>query len=109
MLIIPKSVFPAFFTLYVSKEKQSSVQAMQFSNGLTNPLGLWLGHLMFDTVWTLILSTLIIIVFATASNVFNGLGFFVSKIRVNSQPLMTETSGLYWCSMELLVLCLHIA
>jgi hypothetical protein len=82
---------------------------MQFSNGLTNPLGLWLGHLMFDTVWTLILSTLIIVVFATASNVFNGLGFFVSKTRVDSQPLMTKSSGLYWCCMELLGLCLHIA
>ncbi|KAF8634881.1 hypothetical protein AX15_000635 [Amanita polypyramis BW_CC] len=69
------SVFPAFFTLYVSKERQSSVQAMQFSNGLTNPLGLWLGHLMFDTVWTVILSTIVAIVFATASNAFHGVGF----------------------------------
>lgn len=76
---VPKSVFPAFFALYVSKEKQSSVQAMQFSNGLTNPLGLWLGHLIFDTVWTVILSTIIAIVFATVSNAFHGVGFFVSN------------------------------
>jgi ATP-binding cassette subfamily A (ABC1) protein 3 len=52
------------------------VQAMQFSNGLHNPIGLWLGHLMFDTIFTLIMSTIVIIVFAAASNQFHGLGFF---------------------------------
>ncbi|KAH9926492.1 uncharacterized protein B0H18DRAFT_1118977 [Fomitopsis serialis] len=54
------SVFPAFFSLYVSKERRSAVQAMQLSNGLSNPVGL----------------CVIIIVFATASNQFAGLGFF---------------------------------
>ncbi|KAM6499563.1 hypothetical protein JOM56_005071 [Amanita muscaria] len=73
---IAMSVYPAFFALYVSRERRSSVQAMQSSNGLTNPLGLWLGHLMFDTIWTIILSTIIIIVFSTVSRGFQGLGFF---------------------------------
>lgn len=50
---------------------------MQMSNGLGDPIGLWLGHLMFDTIASVILSTIIIIVFATASNQFQGLGFFV--------------------------------
>ncbi|KAJ7447207.1 hypothetical protein FB451DRAFT_1343436 [Mycena latifolia] len=70
------SVFPAFFALYVSKERRSSVQAMQFSNGLHNPVGLWLGHLMFDTIFTLIMATIVIIIFAAVSNQFHGLGFF---------------------------------
>ncbi|KAJ6601121.1 hypothetical protein DFH09DRAFT_1020416 [Mycena vulgaris] len=70
------SVFPAFFALYVAKERRSSVQAMQFSNGLHNPIGLWLGHLMFDTIFTVIMSTVVIIVFAAVSNQFHGLGFF---------------------------------
>ncbi|KAJ6479217.1 hypothetical protein C8R47DRAFT_1019314, partial [Mycena vitilis] len=70
------SVFPAFFALYVSKERRSSVQAMQFSNGLHNPIGLWLGHLAFDSIFTVIMATIVIIIFAAASNQFHGLGFF---------------------------------
>ncbi|KIM45099.1 hypothetical protein M413DRAFT_65825 [Hebeloma cylindrosporum] len=70
------AVYPAFFALYVSKERQSSVQAMQLSNGLTDPLGLWLGHLMFDTIAVVLLSTVIIVIFGTVSNQFHGLGFF---------------------------------
>ncbi|KAG7099993.1 hypothetical protein E1B28_001784 [Marasmius oreades] len=70
------SVYPAFFAIYVSKERVSAVQAMQFSNGLTNTAGLWLGHLMFDSIFAVISATIIIIVFATASNQFHGPGFF---------------------------------
>ena len=72
------AVFPAFFALYVSRERRSSVQAMQFSNGLSNPIALWLGHLLFDSVFTVILATLITIIFTTASDKFHGLGLFVS-------------------------------
>ncbi|KAF8204260.1 hypothetical protein K438DRAFT_1670421 [Mycena galopus ATCC 62051] len=70
------SIFPAFFALYVSKERRTSVQAMQFSNGLHNPIGLWLGHLAFDTMFTVLMSTVVIIIFAAVSNQFHGLGFF---------------------------------
>ncbi|KAI0042590.1 P-loop containing nucleoside triphosphate hydrolase protein [Auriscalpium vulgare] len=70
------AVYPAFFSLYVSRERRSSVQAMQFSNGLSNPVGLWLGHLLFDSMFVVAASTIIIIVFASASNQFHGLGFF---------------------------------
>ncbi|KZT02088.1 P-loop containing nucleoside triphosphate hydrolase protein [Laetiporus sulphureus 93-53] len=70
------SVFPAFFSLYVSKERRSSVQAMQLSNGLSNPVGLWLGHLMFDSMFSIIISSVMVIVFAAASNQFAGLGLF---------------------------------
>ncbi|KAG5653904.1 hypothetical protein H0H81_009496 [Sphagnurus paluster] len=70
------AVFPAFFALYVSRERRSSVQAMQMSNGLGDPIGLWLGHLMFDTIVSTMLATIIIIVFAVAAPQFQGLGFF---------------------------------
>ncbi|KDR85851.1 hypothetical protein GALMADRAFT_389530 [Galerina marginata CBS 339.88] len=68
------AVFPAFFTLYVAKERHSSVQAMQLSNGLSNPLGLWLGHLMFDSMFTVIVATFIAIVYSLLGNKFQGVG-----------------------------------
>ncbi|KAI0714652.1 P-loop containing nucleoside triphosphate hydrolase protein [Earliella scabrosa] len=70
------AVYPAFFSLYVAKERRSSVQAMQLSNGLSDPIGLWLGHLLFDSIFAVIVATLIVIIFAAASNQFTGLGFF---------------------------------
>ena len=72
------AVYPAFFSLYVAKERRSAVQAMQLSNGLADPVGMWLGHLLFDSAFGVVAATLIAIVFAAASNQFNGLGFFVS-------------------------------
>ena len=51
---------------------------MHMSNGLSDPVGLWLGHLMFDSIFSVILATIIVIVWATSSNQFHGLGFFVS-------------------------------
>ncbi|KAH6912539.1 nod factor export ATP-binding protein I [Coprinopsis sp. MPI-PUGE-AT-0042] len=69
------SLFPAFYTLYVARERQSSVQAMQLSNGLSDPLGLWLGHLLFDTISVVVATTIIAAVYAgTASGKFYGLG-----------------------------------
>jgi hypothetical protein len=50
---------------------------MQLSNGLSDPVGLWFGHLMFDTIFSVILSTIIIIIFSATSNQFHGLGQFV--------------------------------
>ena len=67
--------------MYVSKERQSSVQAMQLSNGLADPVGLWLGHLMFDSVFSVVSATIIIIIFAAVSNQFHGLGLYVSHFR----------------------------
>ncbi|KIJ26323.1 hypothetical protein M422DRAFT_77023 [Sphaerobolus stellatus SS14] len=69
------AVYPAFFALYPTMERRSSIQAMQLSNGLINPIGLWLGHLMFDGVFVVILSTIIVIIFATVSDQFNGIGY----------------------------------
>ncbi|KAF9479407.1 P-loop containing nucleoside triphosphate hydrolase protein [Pholiota conissans] len=68
------SIFPAFFTIYIANERQSSVQAMQLSNGLANPLGMWLGHLMFDSIFSVITATVIVIVYATVKEKFQGIG-----------------------------------
>ncbi|KIK34896.1 hypothetical protein CY34DRAFT_17399 [Suillus luteus UH-Slu-Lm8-n1] len=70
------AVFPAFFSLYVSRERRSAVQAMQLSNGLSDPVGLWIGHLLWDSIFSVILATIIVIVFAATTNQFTGLGFF---------------------------------
>ena len=55
------------------------MQAMQLSNGLTNPLGLWLGHLMFDSITVVILSSVIVLIFGFSSigSQFHGLGYLV--------------------------------
>ncbi|KAG9080565.1 hypothetical protein FRC06_006412, partial [Ceratobasidium sp. 370] len=68
-------LWPAFFVLYVSAERCSSVQAMQLSNGMT-PAGLWLGHLLFDLPWITLISTVICIVLGIATNQFYALGVF---------------------------------
>ena len=78
---------------------------MQLSNGLADPVGLWLGHLLFDSVFVVLLSTIIIIIFAAvAGNRFFGLGFFVSQyMHVNSMLLtLLKCSGLSLFYMELL-------
>lgn len=86
-----QGVFPAFFALYVSMERRSSIQAMQFSNGLTNPAGLWLGHLMFDGLFCVLLSTVIVIIFAATTTQFNGLGYVVSHLSVKFRELRIES------------------
>lgn len=47
---------------------------MQFSNGISNPAGLWLGHLLFDSIFYIIAATILVAVFAAHSTVFQGLG-----------------------------------
>ncbi|KAJ7511663.1 P-loop containing nucleoside triphosphate hydrolase protein [Mycena galericulata] len=68
------AVFPAFSALYVARERQSTVKTMQLSNGISNPIGLWLGHLLFDSISTLILATALVLIFAFLSQQFYGLG-----------------------------------
>ncbi|KIM34443.1 hypothetical protein M408DRAFT_60324 [Serendipita vermifera MAFF 305830] len=64
-------VFPAFFTLYVTKERRSAVQAMQLSNGIANPASLWFGHLMFDGMFGVIVSIIVAVVFSKVSTQFS--------------------------------------
>ena len=75
---------------------------MQFSNGLTDTIGLWLGHLMFDVIWSILLSSIIIIIFAAVSNQFHGLGFLVGFffcLRGVHSAKRIYYSGLFWCFM----------
>ncbi|KAG6374623.1 hypothetical protein JVT61DRAFT_3986 [Boletus reticuloceps] len=73
---VAMAVYPAFFSLYVSRERRSSVQAKQLLNGLSDPIGLWLSHLLWDSIFGVIIATIVVIVFATVSNQFYGLGLF---------------------------------
>ncbi|KAH6912560.1 nod factor export ATP-binding protein I [Coprinopsis sp. MPI-PUGE-AT-0042] len=69
------AMLPSFYTLYVAKERQSSVQAMQLSNGLSDPLGLWLGHLLFDSASVAVATTVTTAVYAgVAGAYFHALG-----------------------------------
>jgi hypothetical protein len=59
------------------------VKAMQYSNGLASPMGLWLGHIMFDSIVVLATSSTIIIIFAiVARSQMSGLGFFVRLLHL---------------------------
>ncbi|KAJ7920707.1 hypothetical protein B0H13DRAFT_2421286 [Mycena leptocephala] len=68
------AVFPAFSALYVARERQSAVKTMQLSNGISNPVGLWCGHLLFDSIPIFVMATLVVILFAHLSHQFYGLG-----------------------------------
>ena len=79
MLTSYQGVFPAFFTLYVTKERRSAVQAMQLSNGIANPASLWFGHLMFDGMFGIIVSIIIAVVFSKVSTQFSYIPLYVSS------------------------------
>lgn len=70
---------------------------MQFSNGLSNPAGLWLGHLLFDSMFGVFCATILTIVFAAKSTFFQGLGYLVSSShsgdRSNDLVFFTSSSG----------------
>ncbi|EIW75760.1 hypothetical protein CONPUDRAFT_131199 [Coniophora puteana RWD-64-598 SS2] len=68
-------IYPAFFAVYVSTERHTSVKAMQRSNGLSSALGLWTGHLMFDSSFVVVISSLVVIAFAASGRFFE-LGFY---------------------------------
>lgn len=68
------------------------MQAMQLSNGLANPVGLWLGHLMFDSLFTVFIATVIVAVFSTVSNKFHGPGFLVRVFPLRDDGTEYQTS-----------------
>ncbi|KAF7368202.1 p-loop containing nucleoside triphosphate hydrolase protein [Mycena venus] len=68
------AVFPSFFALYVAKERESSLKSMQLSNEISNPVDLRLGHLLFDSIPTFIMTTLVVILFTIVPDQFYGLG-----------------------------------
>jgi len=85
---------------------------MQLSNGLANPVGLWLGHLMFDSLFSIFIATVIVVVFSTVSDKFHGPGFLVRvsplRWRWNRVPI-TSFSGWPWSFTGLPARCFHTA
>lgn len=76
-----KVIYTSFATIHVTEERNSNVQAMMLSNGLANPLGLWLGHLLYDCLITTVVSVVVIVIYAAQmSKKFQALGLFVSSL-----------------------------
>ena len=71
---------------------------MQYSNGLTHPAGLWLGHLLFDGISGIAIATIVTVVFAAVMpQQFHGLGYLVSHIlSARFLPKIPCRSGLLW-------------
>ena len=69
---------------------------MQLSNGLSDPIGLWLGHLLWDSVFGVIIATIIVIIFAAVSDQFYGLGLFVSRFSSCSPSFRFLTAFDQW-------------
>lgn len=63
------SAYPAFFTLYPTIERLRKVRALHYSNGI-RAAPLWLAYLTFDFLFVLLISAIVTIIFATASNVW---------------------------------------
>jgi hypothetical protein len=64
---------------------------MQLSNGIANPASLWFGHLVFDGIFGIITSIIIVAVFATVSTQFAYIGLFVSARLYESYLGHTNT------------------
>jgi ATP-binding cassette subfamily A (ABC1) protein 3 len=104
------AVYPAFFSTYVARERRAGVQAMQLSNGLSNPAGLWLGHLMFDGMICVLAATAITLSFRLGSGEFYGLGYMVSTREEYLGMLkLTLSSGSFWYYTDLQQHCSRTA
>ncbi|KAF8449911.1 hypothetical protein BGX38DRAFT_1269707 [Terfezia claveryi] len=68
------AVFPAFFALYPTIERVRQVRALHYSNGV-RPLPLWFAYLLFDFIFVLLISTIVIIAFAASHDIWYGLGY----------------------------------
>jgi len=58
------AAYPAFFTLYPTRERLKNVRALQYSNGV-RPFPLWFAYLAFDFIPVALTSALVVIIFAT--------------------------------------------
>jgi ATP-binding cassette, subfamily A (ABC1), member 3 len=56
------SVAPGLFALYPSYERTRNIKALQYSNGV-RPAPLWLAHLLFDSIFVLIISSAALAIF----------------------------------------------
>ncbi|KAK7741985.1 hypothetical protein SLS53_004568 [Cytospora paraplurivora] len=68
------SVYPAFFALYPCVERLRNVRALHYSNGI-RAAPLWLAYLIFDVLFVLIVSAVVIGILVGASNVWYAPGY----------------------------------
>lgn len=62
-----------FFALYPTNERISNVRSMQYSNGI-RPVPLWLSHLVFDSIFVLVISVVAVGLLSISTPVWHGLG-----------------------------------
>lgn len=67
---------------------------MQLSNGIANPASLWFGHLMFDGMFGVVVSIVVVVAFSKVSTQFSYLPLFVSSLAFNppNYESLTHTS-----------------
>lgn len=58
------SVAPGLFALYPSYERTRNIKALQYSNGV-RPAPLWLAHLLFDSMFVVIISSAALAIFSS--------------------------------------------
>ncbi|KAK4550632.1 hypothetical protein LTR36_000211 [Oleoguttula mirabilis] len=63
------SVYPGFFALYVNRERLHKVRALHYSNGIRAP-SIWAAYTLFDFMIVLVVSTIAIIIFTAASDIW---------------------------------------
>ncbi|GLB44403.1 putative ABC-2 family transporter protein [Lyophyllum shimeji] len=97
VIAVAMILYPAFATLYVARERRSSVQAMQASNGLSNPIGLWLGHLVFDSI----LSPIVAAVFVAFFNHIRGRGLGLGLLWLIAFLYTVAATLLSYCAAVL--------
>ncbi|KAF2474469.1 P-loop containing nucleoside triphosphate hydrolase protein [Lindgomyces ingoldianus] len=68
------SVYPAFFALYPTVERLRKVRALHFSNGI-RAAPLWLAYLIFDFVFVLAISAIVMGIFIGVSSVWYAPGY----------------------------------
>ena len=68
------SAFPALFALYPTAERIRKVRALHYSNGVRT-VPLWLAYLLFDVLFVLLISTLAVIIFVAATDIWYKPGY----------------------------------
>lgn len=67
--ILAMLAYPGFFSLYPTLERIRHIRALEYSNGVRS-LPLWLAYLLFDFIFVLVSSALVIIIWAASSDVW---------------------------------------
>lgn len=68
------AAYPAFYALYPTTERQQSIRALQYSNGV-RPLPLWLAYTLFDFAWVILVSVVSTILLSTFHSHWYQLGY----------------------------------